>query len=139
MRFLGRLARNTIITSLVFPAGGYYYQSPTKGNLQYFGLAGFALNVLRLDAFIANFTLATGPEPLTSRPDSPFHAHFRHGRCKGNFRTKIKLESWMYVPEWVMSVHRLTDNRDLILCGVKIPYEKGLLGHSDADVALRAG
>lgn len=35
-------------------------------------------------------------------------------------------------------VHRLTDNRDLILCGVKIPYEKGLLGHSDADVALHA-
>lgn len=35
-------------------------------------------------------------------------------------------------------VHRLTDNRELILCGVKIPYEKGLLGHSDADVALHA-
>lgn len=31
-------------------------------------------------------------------------------------------------------IHRLTDNRDLILGGVKIPYEKGLLGHSDADV-----
>ena len=35
-------------------------------------------------------------------------------------------------------VHRLTEDRDLILCGVKIPYEKGLLGHSDADVALHA-
>lgn len=35
-------------------------------------------------------------------------------------------------------VHRLTDGRDLIICGVKIPYEKGLLGHSDADVALHA-
>lgn len=35
-------------------------------------------------------------------------------------------------------VHRLVENRDLILCGVKIPYEKGLLGHSDADVALHA-
>lgn len=35
-------------------------------------------------------------------------------------------------------VHKLTENRDLILCGVKIPYEKGLLGHSDADVALHA-
>lgn len=31
-------------------------------------------------------------------------------------------------------VHRLVENRDLILGGVKIPYEKGLLGHSDADV-----
>ena len=35
-------------------------------------------------------------------------------------------------------VHRLTGNRDLILGGVKIPYEKGLLGHSDADVLLHA-
>lgn len=35
-------------------------------------------------------------------------------------------------------VHRLAENRDLYLCGVKIPYEYGLLGHSDADVALHA-
>ncbi len=35
-------------------------------------------------------------------------------------------------------VHRLVKDRDLILCGVKIPYELGLLGHSDADVALHA-
>lgn len=35
-------------------------------------------------------------------------------------------------------VHRLVDGRDLILGGVKIDYEKGLLGHSDADVLLHA-
>ena len=35
-------------------------------------------------------------------------------------------------------VHRLVEGRDCIICGVKIPYEKGLLGHSDADVALHA-
>ncbi len=35
-------------------------------------------------------------------------------------------------------VHRLTEGRDLILGGVNIPYEKGLLGHSDADVLLHA-
>lgn len=35
-------------------------------------------------------------------------------------------------------VHRLTEGRDLILGGVKIEYEKGLLGHSDADVLLHA-
>ena len=35
-------------------------------------------------------------------------------------------------------VHRFADQRDLILGGVKIPYEKGLLGHSDADVLLHA-
>lgn len=35
-------------------------------------------------------------------------------------------------------VHKLVDNRKLILGGVSIPYEKGLLGHSDADVLLHA-
>lgn len=35
-------------------------------------------------------------------------------------------------------VHRLVEDRDLILGGVKIEYEKGLLGHSDADVLLHA-
>ena len=35
-------------------------------------------------------------------------------------------------------VHRLVEGRDLILGGVKVPYEKGLLGHSDADVLLHA-
>ena len=35
-------------------------------------------------------------------------------------------------------VHRLVEGRDLILGGVKIPYEKGLLGYSDADVLLHA-
>lgn len=35
-------------------------------------------------------------------------------------------------------VHRLTPSRRLIICGVDIPYELGLLGHSDADVALHA-
>lgn len=35
-------------------------------------------------------------------------------------------------------VHRLVEGRKLILCGVEIPFEKGLLGHSDADVALHA-
>ena len=35
-------------------------------------------------------------------------------------------------------IHKLVENRDLILGGVKIPYELGLLGHSDADVLLHA-
>ena len=33
-------------------------------------------------------------------------------------------------------VHRLTENRKLILGGVEIPYDKGLLGHSDAGVTM---
>jgi len=35
-------------------------------------------------------------------------------------------------------IHRLVENRDLVLGGVKIEYSKGLLGHSDADVLLHA-
>lgn len=35
-------------------------------------------------------------------------------------------------------VHRLVEERELVVGGVKIPYEKGLLGHSDADVLLHA-
>ena len=35
-------------------------------------------------------------------------------------------------------VHRLVQNRRLVLGGVEIPYEKGLLGHSDADVLIHA-
>lgn len=35
-------------------------------------------------------------------------------------------------------LHKIVEGRDLILGGVKIPYEKGLLGHSDADVLIHA-
>lgn len=35
-------------------------------------------------------------------------------------------------------VHKLVEDRELILGGVKVPYEKGLLGHSDADVLVHA-
>lgn len=35
-------------------------------------------------------------------------------------------------------VHALAEGRELWLCGVRVPYEKGLMGHSDADVAIHA-
>lgn len=35
-------------------------------------------------------------------------------------------------------VHQLVENRKLFLCGLEIPHRKGLLGHSDADVAIHA-
>lgn len=35
-------------------------------------------------------------------------------------------------------VHKLVPDRKLVLCGVEVPYRLGLLGHSDADVALHA-
>jgi len=37
-----------------------------------------------------------------------------------------------------MDVHKLVEGRDLVLCGITIPHECGLLGHSDADVATHA-
>ncbi|OGV49983.1 MAG: 2-C-methyl-D-erythritol 2,4-cyclodiphosphate synthase [Lentisphaerae bacterium GWF2_52_8] len=37
-----------------------------------------------------------------------------------------------------IDVHRLVTERPLILCGVAVPHSKGLLGHSDADVAVHA-
>ena len=37
-----------------------------------------------------------------------------------------------------MDVHKLAESRELILCGITIPHERGLLGHSDADVATHA-
>lgn len=38
----------------------------------------------------------------------------------------------------VYDVHQLAENRDFVLGGVKIPHDKGLLGHSDADVLVHA-
>ena len=35
-------------------------------------------------------------------------------------------------------IHKLTEGRELVIGGVKIPYDKGLLGHSDADVLIHA-
>ncbi len=37
-----------------------------------------------------------------------------------------------------MDTHRLVEGRSLVLCGVTVPYARGLLGHSDADVAVHA-
>lgn len=51
--------------------------------------------------------------------------------------TKEDLETEMRIGTGY-DVHRLVEDRELFLCGVRIPHEKGLLGHSDADVALHA-
>ena len=59
-----------------------------------------------------------------------------------NFYVKIKedfLKRWRYMRIGLgYDVHRLVKDRDLILGGVKIPHELGLLGHSDADVLIHA-
>ncbi|MBN1151188.1 2-C-methyl-D-erythritol 2,4-cyclodiphosphate synthase [candidate division WOR-3 bacterium] len=52
-------------------------------------------------------------------------------------RAKIIISSYSRVG-FGLDFHRLSENRDLIIGGVKIPFELGLLGHSDADVLLHA-
>lgn len=56
------------------------------------------------------------------------------------FEKHFKYKRWGDIVRIGMGydVHRLTEGRKLILGGVDIPYEKGLLGHSDADVLLHA-
>lgn len=59
------------------------------------------------------------------------------------WRNRIrKMENKIVMPQFRIGcgydVHKLGEERKLILCGVEVPYEKGLLGHSDADVALHA-
>lgn len=49
-----------------------------------------------------------------------------------------KEENIMFRTGHGYDVHRLVENRELILGGVNIPHEKGLLGHSDADVLVHA-
>ena len=52
------------------------------------------------------------------------------------------MENKIVIPQFRIGcgydVHKLVEDRKSILCGVEVPYEKGLLGHSDADVALHA-
>lgn len=44
----------------------------------------------------------------------------------------------MYRTGFGYDVHRMVEGRELWLCGVLVPYDRGLLGHSDADVAIHA-
>lgn len=56
----------------------------------------------------------------------------------GDFQKNTPFPPYLFRTGTGYDVHRLTEGRQLVLCGVTIPYEKGLLGHSDADVALHA-
>lgn len=58
-------------------------------------------------------------------------------RKNGKRSTKVIKEDVIRIGSGY-DAHRLVEGRDLVLGGVKIPYEKGLLGHSDADVLLHA-
>ena len=53
-----------------------------------------------------------------------------------SMENKVKLSEFRVGSGY--DVHKLVPERKLILCGVQVPYELGLLGHSDADVALHA-
>ena len=63
-----------------------------------------------------------------------------YGNIKLTSPEDMKMSSGMMMPRigTGFDAHRLVENRELWLGGVLVPYEKGLLGHSDADVALHA-
>ncbi len=62
--------------------------------------------------------------------------------CEKNIKVTTPADVTPALPELRVGTgydaHRLVEGRRLVLCGVEIPYEKGLLGHSDADVAVHA-
>lgn len=59
-------------------------------------------------------------------------------RAEGLLRQRKEAHSVSFRIGQGYDVHRLVPDRKLILCGVEIPHDRGLLGHSDADVALHA-
>ncbi len=63
---------------------------------------------------------------------TPEDMNFAQWMLAGNGRTCVPRIGQGY------DAHRLVSGRPLILCGIEIPFEKGLLGHSDADVACHA-
>lgn len=87
-------------------------------------------------------------EDYNSTDDAALYEHV-YGRVRLVYAEGAERNKKLTTPEDFMAmpslrvgtgydVHRLVEGRKLILCGVDIPYEKGLLGHSDADVALHA-
>lgn len=71
-----------------------------------------------------------------------YPVHLTHGSEKNIKLTYREDLDMLYTPQprtgLGYDAHRLCEGRDLILCGVKIPWDRGLLGHSDADAALHA-
>ncbi len=78
--------------------------------------AGFEVALIPGDEHLAKYTFA-----------SDFTAHAKQSDVMHIFRTGTGYD-----------VHRLVENEELWLCGIRIEHDKGLSGHSDADVALHA-
>ena len=78
--------------------------------------AGFSVALIPGDERLAKYTFP-----------SDFAGHTKHNAPMHIFRTGTGYD-----------VHRLVENEELWLCGIKIEHDKGLSGHSDADVALHA-
>lgn len=78
--------------------------------------AGYSVAIVSGDERLAKYTFA-----------SDFHAKAAQSASMQIFRTGTGYD-----------VHRLVENEELWLCGIKIAHDKGLSGHSDADVALHA-
>ena len=105
---------------------------------------GFRLKILKEAYQLKNIKFATDDASLVERLGYPvFVVEGDYNNIKLTTIEDIKHARFIEGVNDVRigigyDVHRLVENRDLILGGVKIPYEKGLLGHSDADVLLHA-
>jgi len=92
------------------------------------------------DAAERNFR-ATDDAALVEAIGKPVHLTIAQGgelNMKLTTRDDLRLGQGMPRVGTGYDVHRLVPGRALILCGVEIPFEMGLLGHSDADVAAHA-
>lgn len=114
-----RASLRAVSTPQVFLASRYAALSAGETDLyddcQLFEKAGFP--VLLVPGEAANFKITT-PEDIA--------------------RAKMQIGAEDYRIGHGYDVHRLVEGRKLIMGGVEIPFEKGLLGHSDADVLLHA-
>lgn len=86
--------------------------------------------------------LAYGEEPVYLTSGSRFNLKLTTREDLKMAEAVLEMKRSLSFPEVRVGqgydVHQLTEGRKLILCGVEIPHTHGLLGHSDADVALHA-
>lgn len=109
------------------------YEKLRKENLQVTDDAG-AVELLGADVVVAEGSYTNNK---ITTPDDLVWARALLHRGEGKDLKQDIMRSAIRVGSG-FDVHRLTVGRKLILCGVEIPYELGLDGHSDADVAVHA-
>ncbi|MBR2571980.1 MAG: 2-C-methyl-D-erythritol 2,4-cyclodiphosphate synthase [Clostridia bacterium] len=144
----GVIAEKLVDTVKVIDADGYAIRTPERARLrtvqtpQAFLRENLAKahELARLDGFAATDDAALvekyiGPVRLVESEDSARNVKLTRAEDVRRMTMEFSRETRA---GHGYDAHRLTEGRALILLGVRIPFEKGLLGHSDADVAAHA-